>query len=195
MRWFYEQMTERDPLDWTLLLTLVLVLVSPGATAPGYLVIPATILAVCGLFSRDLRHQRRYWFLFGAFLISIHVVLHYYTSDNHKFLIAFWCFSLGLSLSTHSPSTAVGWTGRNLVGLVFLLAVIQKLTTWDYLNGTMFEFLLITDFRFQSIAQHLGGFPAESFASNQLVASSCSSPYDTAAFGQSEEPRMQGGRC
>jgi hypothetical protein len=94
-----------------------------------------------------------------ATLTGLRVVLDYPLSDNHAYLLGYWCLALALASRSRDPGAFVAWNARHLVGLVFAFAVLWKLVlSPDFLDGTFFRVSLVTDPRFADLARWLGGF-------------------------------------
>ncbi|MEM7164833.1 MAG: hypothetical protein AAF581_05175 [Planctomycetota bacterium] len=190
MRQFFEKLLSRDPLDTVLLLTLLLVAVNPGEslmlhasiqTSSGplhadgsvwldwLLLVSTAIVGVSGILSPQLRSSAALWFTLGGLLAVVNVWHNWHFSDNHKFVICYWCFGLGICQQLRDPARGAAWTGRILVGLVFGVATLWKVTSLGYLDGSTFQFLLITDERFFAMAHALAGFTTDMFEANRLV--------------------------
>ena len=167
LRAIVAEISRHEPLDLVLILTLILLIVRPGPAERWYLEIPLTIIAVSPLLAPSLLRNACFWGLLTALLLVVHVGLHYHTSDNHKFLLTYWCLALTGALTLRDPQAALALNGRLIIGIVFLLAAAWKLTSASYVNDDTFYFLLLTDSRFFSLAYLLGGMPWETFAANQ----------------------------
>ena len=185
---------EGELLDSVLILTLLLLAVSPGSelllfdntrtsAVPVYqntglyfqwLVLSGSvILAMAGLVSKELRYSPKLWGILSLLTTSYYVIYNWRFSDNHKFVIAYWCIALTVALTVGSPGRArqaaagVAWSGRIMVGLVFGLATFWKLTSLSYLNGSTFDLLLLTDERFFAMANAICGYSVEQFTQNK----------------------------
>ena len=73
-------------------------------------------------------------------------------ADNHAYLLALWCLTLFLYYYREASLTILANNARILIGLVFLLASFQKINADDYLNGSFFRYLFLTDDRFEDFA-------------------------------------------
>jgi hypothetical protein len=69
-------------------------------------------------------------------------------SDNHAYLLSYWCLALGLAFQFKDQNLLIK-NARYLVGLVFLLAALQKWTSPDYVNGVFFLSIFLLDERFE----------------------------------------------
>lgn len=140
----------RDRLELLGPLTLVLLLLYPVRIPEIQAVLQ--IGCIAGLLYRPVQRVPAFW-IGLAVLMGIGCVLVWHDADNHKYLIAYWCLAVGLSSAADNTEHALRVNARLLVGLVFLLAVIWKLRAPDFLTGEYFEFSMLTDDRFFSIAQ------------------------------------------
>lgn len=145
---------EMDRLELALLLTLLLLVFHP----PRYLYVslPLSVLALVAILMPPLRRSRLLWLL-AALLVGAAAVGHWQTTDNHKYLLAYWCLAIACALSTSDPGPSLARIARWLVAAVFALAVAQKLLASDYLSSDFFYFALLFDERFAFLARHLGG--------------------------------------
>jgi hypothetical protein len=145
-----------DPLDLVIRLTLVLLLLYAGSE--WYERVLMVEFALCALVVPTLAREPKYWF--AVFIVRLLVINLYrwpYT-DNHHYLITYWCLALGVAFSSERPQHVAAINGRLLLGLGFLFAVAWKLTSWQYLEGTMFHFLLYESPRFAEISRMFGEF-------------------------------------
>jgi len=100
--------------------------------------------------------QRLIWLML-TFFTSFRVIHEWPMADNHAYLLALWC--LTLFIASCNPAKArmiIGDNGRVVIGLVFLLASVQKLMSADYLDGTFFQYLFLTDNRFEDFTVLFG---------------------------------------
>ncbi len=128
------------------LLTLLFTQVGNAFTRPFIL-----SLAAVGLLSTQLRKQSLLW-LSLFFLTGYRVIDQWPMADNHAYLLALWCLTVFLYVYRESSPRILANNARILIGLVFLLASFQKLSAADYLNGTFFRYLFLTDDRFEDFA-------------------------------------------
>ena len=125
------------------------------------------ILICCGagIVDRRLLSTPAYWFVLTLLLLANHAVL-WQTQDNHKYLQTYWCLAMGVSrLSLVNPA-AVMLNARWLIGLCFLFATFWKLCSPEFLDGSFFHFVLLTDPRFSGFSNLVGGVPADVTAAN-----------------------------
>lgn len=125
-------------------------------------------LGLAALLYRPLLSKPALWFLLTAFLAVGHIRAWFYI-DNHKYLITYWCLAVALALLAREPLDVLRVNARLLIGLAFLLAVVAKLVSPDYLDGSFFEGLLLSDRRFFGVSTLLGGVPPEALRASELT--------------------------
>ena len=97
-----------------------------------------------------------------AILTMLRVVLGWPMADNHAYLLSYWCLAVALALSSRDPRACLALNARLLVGLAFACATLWKVVlSPDYLDGRFFRVLLLTDRRFESFTQIVGGVTPE----------------------------------
>lgn len=149
-------------------LTLIALLLFPGAlteTRAGL-----QLGAVAGLLYRPLQRVPAYWWALAA-LMGLYCVLTWHDADNHKYLITYWCVAVGLSCWADDTEQALRVNGRLLVGLCFLVAVVWKLRTPDFLTGGYYQHAMLTDDRIVRAAQLFTDMDAGTFNDNQAAVS------------------------
>jgi hypothetical protein len=82
-------------------------------------------------------------------------------SDNHIYLLVYWCLAVVIALRTGDPPASLGASARLLLGAAFALAVAWKVVSPDYLDGRFFRVTLLTDDRFAETALLLGGLSGD----------------------------------
>jgi hypothetical protein len=82
------------------------------------------------------------------------VISNWPLPDNHAYLLAYWCGAISLALlgREEDADQVLSSNARLLIGLTFLLAVIQKAVSPDYLDTSFFRFILIWDDRFEDFS-------------------------------------------
>lgn len=134
------------------------------------------LVAVIGLVDRRVRRRPEYWFaLTGLFAVN-HGLL-WYALDNHKYLLGYWTLALGLARLQADSLRALAVNGRLLVGLCFLFATATKLLSPEYLDGSFFEFTLLTDRRFSGVSDLLGGVSGDAIDANVAAMRDLGRPY------------------
>ena len=152
-----------DPAE--LSLTATCVLLTQDHTI-GYATI---VLPIAALLHPPLRRSPVLWLVISAALAWSNFE-SWWIVDNHKYLINYWTLSIGLALLASRPGEVIAWSARVLIGLVFLLSVLQKAATADYLDGSFFHFLMLQgEPRFRLAASWLAGLDAELLHQNYLA--------------------------
>jgi hypothetical protein len=148
------------------LLTVILLL----TTAPNiwYLRTPLLVLCITGLAYQDMLKRTQFWYIVAT-LIGATIYLNWESSDNHKYLLCYWCLSLCavFSLPTKIQEEAMHRTSRLLLGLCMAFAVAWKAGTFEYMNGGFFQYTLLLDSRFEYFARWFGGASAVMLADNR----------------------------
>ena len=143
-----------DRLDLALLLSLLLLVFYPPRYV--YISLPLSVLAISAIVLPVLRSKRLLWFS-AAILVGAVSILNWHTTDNHKYLLAYWCLAIFCCLSTKDPSHTLAKIARIMIALVFSIAVMQKILSEDYLSSNFFYYELLFDNRFSWLAQHVAG--------------------------------------
>jgi hypothetical protein len=104
----------------------------------------------------------------GAGMIAIRIAEDWPLADNHIYLLGYWMLAIGLALRRGEPSKALASASRWLLGLAFAFAVLWKaVLSPDFLDGRFFRVTFLTDPRFESAAQLIGGLSAEQLEENR----------------------------
>jgi hypothetical protein len=134
------------------LIDLLFVPVGPWSVSPFVM-----LLAAAGLLHRAVLRSPATWLLLTVFT-GWRVVHDWPMADNHAYLLCYWCLAVFLSLLAPCPAASLSQSARSLVTLVFVFAVIWKaFLSPDYLDGTFFRVLLLSDRRFESLSLSVGG--------------------------------------
>jgi hypothetical protein len=148
-------------------LTLLILLLRP----PGEGVLRGFTWLVAGLaivLPALVRSPQIWWALSG--LVIARLVLDWPLSDNHIYLLAYWCLGVGLCLMVSSPFAAVASMSRWLVGSAFLCAILWKgLLTPDFLDARFFRVTLVTDERFADLSRSVGGLSDAQLQTNRAA--------------------------
>src|SRR5262245_59867432 len=155
------------PLELVLLLTLLLLV----TRTPEYWYSQAVIviLSVCGIAFRPVREAATFWLIVSGFL-GAELFFHRYAADNHKYLEVYWCVALfcACSLPEGEREQVVAFNARMLIGLCLAFAVFWKAVSATYFEGaSFFRFTLLTDPRFESMAQFLTSIPHAVLVANR----------------------------
>jgi hypothetical protein len=145
--------------DLALRLTAIILLLRPLDVwwVSGFALIGAGLSL---LFDR-IRRTPITWLVLSA-LIGVRIVAVWPLSDNHIYLLAYWCLAIGLALATRAPAAAMASSSRWLLGAAFTLAVIWKaFLSPDYLDGRFFRVTLLTDDRLAEAVMLIGDLTAD----------------------------------
>lgn len=142
--------------DLCVVLTLLLLLLY--ADSYWYIKIPLSVIAIVGFIYPGVRTSRALWAA-ATVIVAVGLVSNWYAVDNHKYLLGYWCLAVCLALLARSPDRTLAISARWLIVPVFLLAVVQKTLSPDYLSGAFFYYELLLDDRFAGLAKYIGGVP------------------------------------
>ncbi len=151
--WAHIQEIERVELCSRLTLML-LVLYPPtgGFTRPALLA-----LALVAALSSRLRGNAVFWLVVTLVVVQSNLS-NWTTADNHKHLLGYWCLALACCRISPDPNRALAEGARWLLVAVFGWAVLWKVISPDFLDGSFFHATLLTDDRFKAIATALGDY-------------------------------------
>ena len=103
-----------------------------------------------------------------AALIALHIAAIWPLSDNHIYLLAYWCLGIGLALASEDPPATLARSGRWLIGAAFAFAVLWKaVLSPDYLDGRFFRVTLIEDDRFADAVMLVSGLTPQDMLANR----------------------------
>ncbi|MCO5186404.1 MAG: hypothetical protein M9965_20985 [Anaerolineae bacterium] len=147
---FYEGMTAVTRLETAIALTLLwLLLLNTAYSRVATLIL---IVVVIGLIYRSVQQKWAYWLVIVLLLwLSAHSS-SYLILDEYL-LGLLWCVAIFLALLTPDPDHYLAFNARILLGLLFLVTVIQKLASPGFADGGMFEASLLFDPRFRPITE------------------------------------------
>ncbi len=163
LRWADAFSAEDRRFELVAAMTLVLLLMF--TVSVWYMQVGVLGLSVLAVLHRPLVRRAPFWFAVTAILAVGHAQ-GWFQIDNHKYLITYWCFALGLSRLADDPARFLALNARLLIGLAFLFAVVWKVLSKDYLSGAFFEATLLQDARFSGVAEVLGGVSAAGLQEN-----------------------------
>jgi hypothetical protein len=154
---------EATPLRLTL---LILLLRPPGE---GFVRGLTWLVAGLAVALPPLARSSLTWLGLSA-LVFGRLVLDWPLSDNHIYLLAYWCLGLGLCLLVGSPFAALADMSRWLIGSAFVCAVLWKgLLAPDFLDARFFRMTLITDPRFADLSRTVGGLSDAQLDANRAA--------------------------
>lgn len=151
--------------DSVLTLTAILLLLRP---LDVWWVAPFVLTAAClSMLSRAVRRAPITWILL-TLLVATRIVVVWPLSDNHIYLLAYWCLAIALALSSPSPAATLAASSRWLLGAAFAMAVLWKAAlSPDYVDGRFFRVTLLTDERFAGASLVFGGLSRDQMAQNR----------------------------
>ena len=151
--------------DSVLTLTAIVLLLRP---LDVWWVAPFVLAAAClSLVLRPVRRAPLTWILVAG-LVAARIAFVWPLSDNHIYLLAYWCLAIGLALSSPTPAATLSDASRWLLAAAFGLAVVWKaVLSPDYVDGRFFRVTLLTDERFADAALVFGGLSREQMAVNR----------------------------
>ena len=124
------------PILLGLQLTLLDLLLQP--IGPWWLRWAILGLAVGGLLWRRALTHPSLW-LALATLTGIRVMADWPLSDNHAYLLSYWCLACGLANLSEEAQRYLARNARWMIGLVFAFALLWKLLPGsDYTSGVFF---------------------------------------------------------
>ncbi len=154
---------DATPLRLTL---LILLLRPPGGGAARGL---TWLVAGLALVVPSLTRSAIVW-LSLAGLVLARLVLDWPLSDNHIYLLFYWCLGIGLCLAVPSPLDALSRMSRWLIGTAFLCAILWKgILAPDFLDARFFRVTLVTDERFADLARSIGGLTDAQLEANRAA--------------------------
>jgi len=151
--------------DPVLTLTAIILLLRPFDV---WWVAPFVLVAAClSLVLRAVRRAPITWLLL-AVLVAARIVFVWPLSDNHIYLLGYWCLAIGLALSGPAPAATLATSGRWVLGAAFAMAVLWKaVLSPDYVDGRFFRVTLLTDERFADASLVFGGLTRDQMAENR----------------------------
>jgi hypothetical protein len=140
-------------------ITCVLILLA--GPKEWYVSVFTSALAAAALILRGLRAQPVLWAFFGT-AVGASALYNWEYTDNHKYLLAYFCFAVMLSLGATDQRSFLAKSARSLIGVSFAMAVLWKVRSPDFIEGDFFRIHLLTDKRFVAVASWLGGVEFDS---------------------------------
>jgi len=114
-------------------------------------------LAALGLLAPGALRSAAFWLALAA-LATLRIALDWPLSDNHAYLLAYWCLAAAIAALVSDRAGALAWNGRALVGLTFLFATLWKVAlSPDFLDGRFFRVTLVDDSRMEDFARLAAG--------------------------------------
>jgi hypothetical protein len=151
--------------DAVLQLTAIILLLRPFDI---WWVSPFALAVAClSLIVRGVRRAPITWLLLAT-LATARIIFVWPLSDNHLYLLAYWCLATGLALAGPTPALTLAASSRWLLGAAFAMAVLWKaVLSPDYMDGRFFRVTLLTDARFTDASMVFGGLTPGDMAQNR----------------------------
>ncbi len=142
-----------DIRDLVALLTLAaLFFISHTTTA----VVFVALVSVTSLLVTRVRRGPWIW-LVTALFFAPGLLLNWHHQEDHTYLAVYWCLVLALAFGGRRPLAVLRSNGRVLIGLVFAFAVMWKIITPAFVDGSLFHYKLLFDYRFRdAVTQPIG---------------------------------------
>ena len=118
-------------------------------------------LALLGvLVHSPLLRSRALWTAL-AVVGTLVLARHWYTADNHKYLLVYWLWVVTIASHLGAAADADAdkvllFNARFFLVFIFLGAALQKWLSSRYMSGEMFEMFLLLDERFRAFAHLVG---------------------------------------
>jgi hypothetical protein len=151
--------------DSVLTLTAIILLLRP---LDVWWLAPFVLATAClSLALRAVRRAPLTWIVVAT-LVAARVIVVWPLADNHIYLLAYWCFAIGVALSSPASAATLSASSRWLLGAAFAMAVLWKaVLSPDYTDGRFFRVTLLTDERFADAALMFGGLSRVQMAQNR----------------------------
>lgn len=151
------------PLDLSITVTLLLLLLY--GDGHWYVRVPTAVLCFAGLLHRPAAMRRNFWLVMAS-VLAAGTLMRWYSADNHKYLMVYWCVALAFAVGSREPSDTIATSARLLIGLCFLFAAGWKLWSPDFRDGSFFELCMLTDGRFFGFTQWVSGLSPDVLGAN-----------------------------
>ncbi len=151
------------PMELSVTVTLLLLLLY--GDKHWYVRVPVSALCIAGLLYRPMTQRLNFWLIMSS-LLAAGTLMSWYSADNHKYLMAYWCVALACAVGSRHPAETLATSARWLIGLCFLFAAGWKLWSPDFRDGSFFELCMLSDQRFFGFTQWATGISREELASN-----------------------------
>lgn len=147
-------MTANSPIPLTHHLSMVRIITLFICTFHGFhseifqIVIAISIASI--VIRNELLNQPIIWFAISFSAVS-YFISGWEQIDNHKYILLYWILSIFFSTLCTDEEISNRYLGRTsefLLFFIFFGAVVQKLISVDYLNGSFFAYSLLLDDRF-----------------------------------------------
>jgi hypothetical protein len=131
---------------------------------------PMILIGSVLLLARGTALRAELWCVLST-VLAFGLATLWFDADNHRYLQLYWtfaCFLYSATLGSAGSLVDLRMVARSLIGLVFAAAVIWKVGTGQFLDGTMLEFTMLTDTR-ASLLSRLGALTVAEVKANATV--------------------------
>ena len=134
-----------DPIDFSIKLTVFFLLLHFSNAVGEWLFIPIITLSSIGILFKKTRESLIFWLIQVAFY-AYWVSISWTFIDNHMYLWAYWLIAVLVVIITKKQHY-LPISAKYLIASCMFYAVLQKLTSPTYLDGSFFYFTILTDQR------------------------------------------------
>lgn len=168
-------------LDLVLRATLLTLLLTGFGGFPIALLLQA--LCVIGLLMPRAGRRPALWWSCAA-LLAVFLIGDWPNPDNHIYGLAYWCVALALATGSDEPERVAAQSARWLLFLIFGLSLVWKVVVSpDFVDGTFFQVMLVSDPRFVDLAVLLGQLDASGGTSATRIATQLAAPAHSSLGG------------
>ena len=127
-------------------------------------------VAIAALLIPDLRRHWLVWTIFGLLLGAASITYFDYR-DDHQFLFTYWMVALAFATAAGDDERPdiLAFNARALLILTFGLAAFWKVSSPEFMDGTLFKYVLECDVRADHLATLLTGLDAETIRHNAAL--------------------------
>lgn len=112
--------------------------------------------------------SRTMWILVSVLLV-IHNSIFWLIVGNHQYLITYWCIACTLVVFSKDPEYFLRVNARLLIGFTFFFATLWKLTSGEFVDGSLIHYYLLTDYRLETLPMFFGNLGQETLAQNRML--------------------------
>jgi len=174
----------------TLKLTAFMLLLHGGG---GWILeVPLRLICVWMLLSPTALRSQRVW-LSAAFLLTLVHANHWYSIDNHKYLMTYWTITVAVGVGAANTASVLANNARLLIGLCFGFATFWKFYAGEYLDGSFLHSVFLTDGRVTTPMAAVGGVLEAELENNRAMLSLLTQhPSDDAFVSLATSARLEG---
>lgn len=163
-------LAETGPVDLAIRATLLVFLLGPNLLGlEWYYQLGFQVVAIVGLIIPAIGASPGFWCVIAVMMV-FKTLDHWWMQDNHVFLLTWWTIAMATAAWSKQRERIVSVNARWLIGLSFLLATLWKaILSPDYMSGDYFHYTFLTDARFASIGQLVGGMTEHDYQQNHAA--------------------------